>query len=340
MSVQPVPSFQPAAGASLRTGVCSANASQWHPRRARSLARRLGIDPEAVVGTGPGGRVTKQDVEAHAAARERLVTVAKKASPSRCYARAKAIPCCCCRASEPTSPASPSRRRALAEHYTVVAVNPRGVGLVRCTGASPLRRCDGSAADAASVLDAPAHVVGASLGAAVALELALSHADQVRSLTLITPFVEATPRLLAVTQAWCQIAAQADAETLARALAPWIFSEDLLADDTIRERMLRGLVASVARVPATTLERTAEGIAAWSGSRSNDLGKIDVPCLLLTAGADLLTPHADTLAAAIPGAKCIAFPGSGHALAIEASDGVSEAIRSHIRRDPAVHSRN
>jgi 3-oxoadipate enol-lactonase len=333
-SVKPLPSVPPGADAGRRVNRRLLGGRKAVAPAARALARRLGLDPEAVPGTGPNGRVTKQDVEAHAAARERLVTV-EEGVALEVLREGKGDPVLLLPGFGTDVTCLALQARALAEHHSVVAVNPRGVG----SSDAPELPCYDvarSAADAAGVLDAPAHVVGASLGAAVALELALSHSDRVRSLTLITPFVEATPRLLAVTQAWCRIAAQVDAETLARALAPWLFSEDLLADDTIRERTLRGLVASVAKVPVTTLERTAAGIAEWSGARSDDLDKIRVPCLVLAAGADLLTPHADSIAAAIPGANVIAFAGSGHALAIEAADGVSEAIHSHILRDPAL----
>ena len=40
---------------------------------ARALARKRGFDPAEIPGTGPGGRVTKQDVEAWAVRRETLV---------------------------------------------------------------------------------------------------------------------------------------------------------------------------------------------------------------------------------------------------------------------------
>src|SRR5262249_5773655 len=43
---------------------------------ARALARTRGIDVSMVPGSGPGGRVTKEDVEAFAVRRERLVEVA------------------------------------------------------------------------------------------------------------------------------------------------------------------------------------------------------------------------------------------------------------------------
>jgi surfactin synthase thioesterase subunit len=46
------------------------------------------------------------------------------------------------------------------------------------------------AADAAALIDAPTHVVGASLGAAIAIELALAQFEKMRTLTVITPFVQ------------------------------------------------------------------------------------------------------------------------------------------------------
>ena len=33
------------------------------PPLVRNLAKKLGVDPESVTGTGPGGRITKEDVE-------------------------------------------------------------------------------------------------------------------------------------------------------------------------------------------------------------------------------------------------------------------------------------
>src|SRR5207247_269880 len=44
---------------------------------ARALARRLGVEPARVPGTGPGGRVTREDVEAWAERRRALVPVAE-----------------------------------------------------------------------------------------------------------------------------------------------------------------------------------------------------------------------------------------------------------------------
>jgi pimeloyl-ACP methyl ester carboxylesterase len=39
-----------------------------------------------------------------------------------------------------------------------------------------------------------------------------------------------------------------------------------------------------------------------------------------------LRPRGEAIAAAIPGARCVVVPAAGHALATEASRGVSEAL--------------
>src|SRR3954467_5033176 len=62
------------------------------------------------------------------------------------------------------------------------------------------------AGDAIAVLDAVgvdrAHVVGLSLGGAVAQELALGHPGAVRSLALLSTFAAQTPRSRALLEAW------------------------------------------------------------------------------------------------------------------------------------------
>src|SRR5689334_21183233 len=189
---------------------------------ARALARQLGIDVAAIAGTGPGGRVTREDVEAWAERRRALVEVAPGVSlevPSQGKGDAVLL-----LPGFGTDVSVFARQiPVLAERWHVLGVNPRGVGL---SDAPQAERYDVAtmAADAAAVVNEAAHVVGASLGAAVAIEMALAHPERVRSLTLLTPFVEADARLLAVVDAWCRLAAEVAPETLARVLLPWMFS--------------------------------------------------------------------------------------------------------------------
>ena len=316
----PIVSAAPPAGASARATERKASAPA-----ARARAKQLGLDVERVPGTGPGGRVTKEDVEAFAAARERLVPVADAVALEVLReGQGSSLLLIPGFGTDASSFALLTPR--LVPRLRVLAMNPRGVG----ASDGPAGDVETLAADAAAVIaaagDGPAHVVGSSLGAAAALELALTRPDLVRSLTLITPFVRATPRLLAVVTAWCRVAAEASPATLARFLAPLLFSDALLADEALRERTLRGLAAACARVPAPTLERMATGLAAWSGTRAKDLAQITVPTLVLAAGADRLTPDAEGIARGIPGARCTVAPGAGHALAIEAVELVSNAV--------------
>jgi len=295
---------------------------------ARAVAKKLGVDVGAVPGTGPGGRVTRQDVEAFAAARESLVA----GSGGVCLELLREGPE---GTGDPvlllpgfgTDVSSFALQTAvLAERFEVWGLNPRGVGNSDApeTDAYDVPT---AAADAAAVCDRPVHVVGASLGAAVAIEFALSHPERVRSLTLITPFVEARARLRAVTDAWARIAEEASPEAVAHFLAPWLFSESLLTDAKALGRALRGLAATVRRVPAATLRRSAAGIAAWSGTRSADLGSVSVPTRILVAGEDLLTPDGEALGASIPKAQIDVIAGAGHALAIDGAEAVNAALQ-------------
>jgi pimeloyl-ACP methyl ester carboxylesterase len=295
---------------------------------ARATARKLGIDPALVPGSGPGGRVTRADVEAWAAAREALVPVAAGVS-LEVRAQGEGDPVLLLPGFGADISVFARQVPELALTHRVLGVNPRGVGL---SDAPEQERYDvaQAASDAAAVSEAPAHVVGASLGAAVAIELALAHPEHVLSLTLVTPFVEAGPRLLAVTDGWCRLAAEVTPATLARALLPWFFSSALLADERARERTLRGLAETAARVPAATLARSAAGLRAWSGTRGEMLSEIAAPTLVVAGGGDLLSGDGEAIAAAIPGARCVVVAEAGHAVALEAPEPVNRAIRDHL----------
>jgi len=295
---------------------------------ARARARTLGIDAAAVAGTGPGGRITRDDIEAWAARRQALVEVAPGVS-LEAPAQGAGEPVVLLPGFGVDVSVFTSQVPSLAERFRVIGVNPRGVGLSDAPAAACYDVAT-AAADAAALLGRPAHIVGASLGAAVALELALAHPESVRSLVLITPFVTAGARLLAVLDAWCRVARAADSEALASVLLPWMFSECFLADAASRERARRGLAASAARVAPTVLDRYAAGVHAWSGSRAADLGRIAVPTLVVTAAQDLLVPAAATVGAAIPGAVTRTLPTAGHAVTIEAAAAMVTMVLGHL----------
>src|SRR5205085_7583986 len=83
--------------------------------------------------------------------------------------------------------------------FTAIAYDHRGIGASR-----PMPDDSSTIAtmaeDAKTALSdkAPATIVGASMGAAVAIELALSYPAAIRALVLITPTVEKNSRLAAL----------------------------------------------------------------------------------------------------------------------------------------------
>lgn len=313
---------------------------------ARARARELGIDPVHVQGTGPGGRVTRRDVEAWAIARERRVPVDDGVALEVPREGAGDAVLLLPGFGSDASSFAPQIRWVAGHGLEALAVNPRGVGASDAPE-EPSYDVPRAAADAAAVLAktgvGSAHVVGASLGAAVAIELALAAPERVRSLTLLTPFLRPSPRLVAVAEAWIRLAEETSPATLARCLAPWLFGEALLAEEPRREHTLRGLAALLARVPAATLVRTHAGMRAWAGTREGAVGSLTAPTLVVAGEADLLTPDSPRLASAIPGARCVVLPRVGHAVAIEAPEAVNEALAHHLRartrRDDAPRRR-
>jgi pimeloyl-ACP methyl ester carboxylesterase len=194
-------------------------------------------------------------------------------------------------------------------------------------------------ADAARVLDghgiARAHVVGGSMGGALAQLLALDHPDRVASLVLLStspagPGDDLPP------------VARDYAAFLAGSAVDWFerrsIVEHVVADaraltgerpfDEARVRALVERDVARARDAASAQNHALlDGGAPWR----DRLAAIAVPTLVIHGTADPLFPigHGEALAREIPGARLLVLDGAGHVLHPADHDAVAAAILAH-----------
>jgi len=198
------------------------------------------------------------------------------------------------------------------------------------------------AGDAVSVLDAAgverAHVVGLSLGGAVAQELALLHPERVRSLALLSTFAAQSPRGRALLEAW-------------RALYPLAFKDPSLRKPwelqayswlfTDRFWRSEANVRAALRFASTQPQQTPQGFlgqvdAALSHDTRERLPRLAVPALVIHGELDQLSAKAngEELARLIPGAELRMLPEVGHAVNLEGQRQVNPALRALWKRVP------
>jgi pyruvate dehydrogenase E2 component (dihydrolipoamide acetyltransferase) len=298
---------------------------------ARALAKKLGVDLARVAASGPGGRITVEDVERAAAG----TAASSGTAPS--FATAGSGPPLLLVCGFGVDQTGWKRQvDGLADAFTVATYDHRGVG-----AAAPLAAGSSSIADLAADADAlltelgngPATVVGASMGAAVALELAIRRPAAVRALVLITPAVERDPRLEAVLTSWAE-ADDPTSPSRIRGMLPWLLGRDFLSHRGKREAAAQALAAMAARTPPETLRRHSEALVSWLGSRDEALRSIAVPALVVAGEDDVLTPltQAQALARRLRRARLEVVLGAGHALMIERAEALNDLVRSFASR--------
>jgi pimeloyl-ACP methyl ester carboxylesterase len=198
---------------------------------------------------------------------------------------------------------------------------------------------DDLVADAAALLGVlgvrRAHVVGQSMGGALAQLLALDHPECVASLTLVaTSPAGPDPDLPPMSdEARADLAAIAEPDWSDRAAVIEYLTEQWRATSS-RSRPFdaEGTRALCARVVdrTTNMESSLKNAYATEGSDRwrERLGGLDVPTLVVHGTEDPLFPlgHGVALAREIPGAELLTLEGGGHELARRDWDVVVPAI--------------
>jgi len=225
--------------------------------------------------------------------------------------------------------------RDLSTRYHVITLDNRGVGETE----SPVELEYGTgqlAEDARALLDhlgvERAHVVGASMGGTIAMELAIRHPARVRSLALCGTWAEGDGRFVRTIEGWRALAPQLSAEDwLRHVLLPWLYSPGFLADGKRVAEVVERALAYPFPTRAEAIERQGRGLLEWNGTRVREIAKLDTPTLVLVGRDDVLTPPAFSrrLAALIPGARLKILPG-GHGFSIEEADRFNRALLAFV----------
>jgi pimeloyl-ACP methyl ester carboxylesterase len=225
-----------------------------------------------------------------------------------------------------------------AERHRVITYDLRGLGgTERGSGPMTVRSL---AEDALALLDAlgveRAHVLGYSLGSAMAQELALLAPDRVASLVLLCTWARPDgfqrAVLTGLAHPWRTGHVQEALAALGIAFSPELLNSPEFP--AMVEQMLPLFPSSEAQVAAV--------VEQWEADAGHDtldrLPGITAPTLVIAGEQDLLTPHwhGRQVAEAIPGARFELFtgPGSSHAVGDERAAEVLPLVLGFLAEHP------
>ena len=196
-------------------------------------------------------------------------------------------------------------------HWHTIAVSQRGHGgSARPAGGFGTRDF---AADAAALIEAlelpPVVVVGHSMGAAVALRLAIDRPELVRGVVAAGGFASFSDKAELVAFIGSMLAL---GDTVPREVAER-FQRDTLAGP-VADGLIETMVDECLRTPAAVWRAAFAGLL--EDDFSAELGRVRVPVLLTWGDADAFAPEADQqrLARELQLATRRVYPGVGHAL--------------------------
>jgi pimeloyl-ACP methyl ester carboxylesterase len=217
------------------------------------------------------------------------------------------------------------------ERFQRIRYHRRGLGGSTCPAEAGPTSVAVQANDAAGLLDAlgvdRAHVVGHSLGGAIALELAAQHPTRVASLVLLEPMFPMTPAGAAFARAVAPLVERYEAGDVEGAVHGFLA---LVGDHDWREaieRAVPGGIEQAVKDAATFFETEVPGAPSWTfGPEQAAAITCPVLSVLGSRSGPLFVESRQLLHAWFPACQDADIAGATHLLPMEAPGPVAAAI--------------
>jgi pimeloyl-ACP methyl ester carboxylesterase len=219
---------------------------------------------------------------------------------------------------------------ALAERYRVYTYDNRDVGETGPGDDASPYATDRFASDAISLIEAlemgPAHVIGASMGGAIAQELALARPDLVRSLQIVCSWPHTDPWLAEVILQWKSMFSAMGTFDWTRNSWVWVFTHRWFRNPEKMANLHRS--AESYPYPQTAEMFARQCDAAVSFDARERLALISIPTHVIAGEEDILTPprFSREIAEAISGSRLTILPEVGHGMFWETPEAFNDAL--------------
>jgi pimeloyl-ACP methyl ester carboxylesterase len=223
---------------------------------------------------------------------------------------------------------------ALAERYRVYSFDNRDVGETGSGTDTRPYATERFARDAAGLVEAleigSVHVIGASMGGAIAQELAIARPDLVRSVQIACSWAWIEPWLGDLLGQWDEMFAAMGALAWARSSWLWVFTHRWYENPEWIAALVDGVRTAPHAQTATMFSRQCR--AALDFDARGRLGAIRVPAHVIAGDEDIFTPprYAIEIANAIPGATLTILPEVGHGMFWEAPDAFNASLQAFL----------
>ena len=221
---------------------------------------------------------------------------------------------------------------AFAKQYRCITFDNRGVGH-SSKPAGPYSM-EQMASDALAVLDAAdaerAHVVGISMGGAIAQHLALKAPERVRSLVLASTWCAPNPYLPRLADIGTLLMDNAGPEAVIRASMLWLFTPAMI----VNSPDMVGVIESQALEFAADREVFfAQQAAVFEHDTRDRLGSLTMPALVMVGRRDVFVPPelSMQIVEAMPRAEFTMLE-AGHAYNLEEMDAFNKTVLDFIAR--------